>query len=75
MTELAGAPAWQTFLEQSRDQLVEELQTPEPNPLASVGGRKQDQAGIAQLRAHGVQLADGLEAWHAICEAAATFKA
>ena len=75
MTELAGAPAWQTFLEQSREHLVGELQTPEPNPLASVGGRKQDQAGIEQLRAHGVQLADGLEAWLAICEAAATFKA
>ena len=47
----------------------------EPNPLASVGGIKQDQAGIEQLRAHGVQLADGLEAWLAICEVAATFKA
>ena len=75
MADLAGAPAWQTFLEQSRDQLVKELQTPEPNPLASVGGVAQDQAGIQQLREHGEQFGNGLEAWLSICEAAATFKA
>ena len=75
MADLAGAPAWQTFLEQSRDQLLEELQTPEVSPLGSVGGIPQDQAGIQQLREHGVQLANGLEAWPAICEAATALEA
>ena len=75
MADLAGAPAWRTFLEQSRDQLLKELQTPEASPLASVGGVPQDQAGIQQLREHGVQFANGLEAWPAICEAATTLKA
>jgi len=75
MADLPGAPAWQAFLEQSRDQLVKELQTPEPNPLAKLEGVAQDHASIQRLRACGEQFGDGLEAWLSICEAAATFKA
>ena len=74
MADLRGAPAWKAFLEQSRDQLVKELQTPEPNPLAKLGGVAQDQASIQQLREQGEQFGDGLEAWPSICEAAATFR-
>jgi len=74
VADLPGAPAWQAFLEQSRDQLVKELQTPEPNPLAKLGGVAQDRHSIQRLRAYGEQFGDGLEAWPSICEAAAAFR-
>ena len=75
MADLAGAPAWQAFLEKSRDQLVNELQTSEPNPLETIGAAKLDEAGMEKLREHGRQFADGLEAWPAITEAATSFNA
>ena len=74
VADLPGAPAWQAFLERSRDQLVKELQTSEPNPLAKLGGVAQDRHSIQRLRASGEQFGDGLEAWPSICEAAAAFR-
>ena len=72
MTDLAGAPEWLGFLERSRDQLVAEIQTPEPNPLHN---RLQDSAmtDMAALRDHGQHFADALSAWPAICKAAENF--
>ena len=75
MADLAGAPAWQAFLEKSRDQLVNELQTSEPNPLETIGAAKRDEAGMEKLREHGRQFADGLDAWPAVTEAATSFNA
>ena len=71
--DLPGAPAWQGFLEQSRDQLVSELQTPEPNPLHTISGEASDEAYLTNLREHGIQFAEALEDWPALCEAAGSF--
>jgi len=73
MTDLAGAHEWQRFLERSRDQLVAEIQTPEPNPLHD---RLQgsDVTNIAALRAHGQHLTEALSAWPDICAAAEDFR-
>jgi hypothetical protein len=72
MADLAGATEWLGFLEHSRDQLVAEIQTPEPNPLHD---RLQSSAltDMATLRAHGQQFADALSSWPAICKAAENF--
>jgi hypothetical protein len=71
--DLPGASAWQGFLEQSRDQLVSELQTPEPNPLHTISGEASDEAYLTNLREHGTQFAEALEDWPALCEAAGSF--
>ena len=42
---------------------MKELQTPEPNPLAKLGGVAQNRHSIQRLRAYGEQFGDGLEAW------------
>jgi hypothetical protein len=72
IADLAGAPEWLGFLEHSRDQLVAEIQTPEPNPLHD---RLQGSAltDIAALRTHGRHFADALSDWPAICKAAENF--
>ena len=62
-----GYPQWRDFLEQTRDQLVQRIQTPNADPLSTVmnaGG------GEARLRAQGQQLAQALKAWPRIWEAA-----
>ena len=41
LADLPGSEEWQHFLEQSRDQLVNELQTPEPEPLAVLGDSRE----------------------------------
>ena len=62
-----GYPQWRDFLEQTRDQLVQRIQTPNADPLSTLinaGG------GEARLRAQGQQFAQALKAWPKIWEAA-----
>ena len=74
ISDLPGAPDWQAFLEHSRDQLVEEIQTPEANPLEERVSASALRSPSA-LRDHGQQFADTLRAWPQICEAAERFSA
>ena len=67
-----GLPAWQTFLEQSRDHLVEKIQAIETSPLARTGERW-SQDDFAALRQHGRRFAESLEQWPAVREAASQF--
>jgi hypothetical protein len=73
ISDLPGAPAWHAFLEQSRDQLVSELQTPDPTPLRAAGKERDDETYLTNLRDHGIQFAEALESWPALCEAAGSF--
>ena len=72
MSDLPGAPEWQTFLERSRDQLVAEIQAPEQSPLEDRIGTSA-LSSLTSLRGHGQQFADTLRAWPQICEAAKGF--
>ena len=75
MSELPGLADWQHFLEDSRDQLVGELQTPEPHPLTVSGdaGKNNKASNLWALRDHGASFARALEAWPQLCESATTF--
>lgn len=63
---------WRAFLEASRDQLVAEIQTPEPAPISDVSAQLGDN-GPQTLRAHGRQFAQALRAWPTMCEVAKSF--
>lgn len=67
-----GLPTWQSFLEQSRDKLVEQIQTTERTPLAKTG-RKWAQDDFAGLREQGRAFAGALEQWADMREAASQF--
>ena len=67
-----GLPAWQAFLEQSRDRLVEQIQTVSTSPLAQTG-EGWAQNDFASLRKHGRSFAESLEQWPALREAAQHF--
>ena len=73
ISDLPGTPAWQAFLEKSRDQLVSELQTPDPTLLRAAGEEGDDETYLTNLRDHGIQFAEALENWPALCEAAGSF--
>ena len=75
LSDLAGLQEWQHFLEQSRNQLVSELQTPEPEPLSVLGasGKGVESSRLGALREHGASFADALCAWPDICAAAEDF--
>ncbi|MEC8634156.1 MAG: hypothetical protein VXX89_05940, partial [Pseudomonadota bacterium] len=75
MSELPGAADWRGFLKASRDQLVSELQTPEPNPLNASGDARESKKtlNIEALCDHGKSFAETLDAWPQLCESAATF--
>ncbi|MEC8157779.1 MAG: hypothetical protein VX095_00760 [Pseudomonadota bacterium] len=75
MSELPGAADWRGFLEASRDQLVRELQTPEPNPLNVSGDAKERKEALnaETLCNHGESFAKTLDAWPQLCASAATF--
>ena len=74
ISDLPGAPDWQAFLEHSRDQLVEEIQTPEANPLEERVSASALRSPSA-LRTHGQQFTDALRAWPEMCQAAEHFSA
>jgi hypothetical protein len=69
---LPGAPAWRTFLEQSRDNLVDQIQSPEPQPVADALIRAA--SDMDTLRQTGAGFAEAIKAWPAICGAAATLE-
>ena len=73
MTELPGTKAWQRFLEDSRDRLVTEIQTPEPSPLDDHMTTRA-LTSLPALRTHGQHFADALSAWPEICEAAKSYR-
>ena len=75
LADLPGSEEWQHFLEQSRDQLVNELQTPEPEPLAVLGDSRDgiETSRLTALRNHGASFANALRAWPDICAAAEDF--
>lgn len=75
LSDLAGLQEWQHFLEQSRDQLVSELQTPEPEPLGVLGdsGRGMEASRLGTVREHGASFADALSVWPDIRAAAEDF--
>ena len=77
LADLPGSEEWQHVLEQSRDQLVNELQMPEPEPLAILGnsGDGMESSQLTALRDHGAKFAETLNAWPEICIAAKDFEA
>ena len=72
LEDLPRTSEWRAFLEASRDQLVAEIQAPEPAPISDASARLGDE-GMHTLRAHGQHFAQALQAWPAICEAARSF--
>jgi len=66
-----GYAQWKGFLEQSRDQLVQRIQTPHAAPLSDSISASGDEA---TLRARGQQLASSLRAWPKMWEAARDLK-
>jgi hypothetical protein len=69
---LPGTPRWQTFLEQSRDDLVGQIQSQEPHPVAdALAHAKSD---IETLRRKGSDFAKAMKAWPEICKAASKFE-
>ena len=62
-----GYPQWRGFLEQTRDQLVQRIQTPNADPLSTSITAS---GGEAALRGRAQQLAGALKAWPKIREAA-----
>mgnify|MGYP001328769818 CR=1 FL=1 len=74
-SELPGAADWQGFLEASRDQLVSELQTPEPDPWHASGDAEGSKKAprMQAVCDNGKSFAKTLDAWPQLCEAAATF--
>ena len=62
-----GYPKWRDFLEQTRDQLVQQIQAPNADPLSTVMNAA---GGEATLRAQGQNLARALRAWPKIWGAA-----
>ena len=72
LDDLPGTPRWQTFLEQSRDNLVSQIQSQEPHPVAdALAHAKSD---IETLRRRGSDFAKAMKAWPEICKAASKFE-
>ena len=72
LDDLPGTPRWQTFLEQSRDNLVGQIQSQEPHPVAdALAHAKSD---IETLRSKGLGFAKAMKAWPEICKAASEFE-
>ena len=73
LEHLPGFPQWRTFVEQSRDALLAEIQEPEPAPLSQW---KADSKTLSAdgLRLGGAAFAKALEDWPEICEAARGFE-
>ena len=69
---LPSTPTWKHFLEETRDDLVTQIQAADRSPLASSGAAWAED-DLAQARAHGRALASTLQIWEALREAAAAF--
>ena len=69
---LPGAPAWSTFLEQSRDHLLSQIQSSEPRPVAEA--LKHASSDMETLRQIGADFAEAIKDWPTICDAAAALQ-
>lgn len=67
-----GTPGWSTFLEQSRDHLLSQIQSTEPQPIAEA--LKHASSDMRTLRQIGADFAEALKAWPIICGAAAALE-
>ena len=73
LEHLPGFPQWRTFVEQSRDALLAEIQEPEPAPLSEwIAGS--ETLSYDSLRQGGAAFAKALEDWPEICQAAQGFE-
>jgi hypothetical protein len=67
--DLPGKLAWSTFLEQSRDDLLSQIQSSEPQPVAEA--LELASSDMKTLRQVGADFAEAIKAWPTICGAAA----
>jgi len=67
-----GTPDWSTFLEQSRDHLLSQIQSSEPRPVAEA--LKHASSDMETLRQIGADFAEAIKAWPTICDAAAALQ-
>ncbi len=72
LDNLPGTTHWQTFLEQSRDNLVVQIQSQDPHPVADALTR--EASDLETLRQRGFDFAEAIKAWPEICQAARTFE-
>ena len=70
--DLPGIPRWQDFLEQSRDNLLNQIQSEEPHPVADA--MTHATFNIESLREKGSDFAEAMRVWPAICKAAEAFE-
>ena len=72
LSALPGTPVWSTFLEQSRDHLLSQIQSSEPQPVAEA--LKHASSDMRALRQIGADFAEAIKAWPTICGAAAAIE-
>ena len=72
LDDLPGTNHWQTFLEQSRDSLVGQIQSQDPHPVAVALTR--EASDLETLRRSGFDFAEAIKIWPEICQAARTFE-
>jgi hypothetical protein len=72
LDNLPGTPHWQTFLEQSRDTLVSQIQSQEPHPVADA--LTHAASDIETLRGKASDFAKAIRSWPEICKAAGDFE-
>jgi hypothetical protein len=72
LEKLPGTISWQTFLEQSRDNLVSQIQSQEPHPVADALTRAT--SDLETLRRRGLDFGEAMKAWPEICQAARDFE-
>ena len=72
LDNLPGTTHWQTFLEQSRDNLVVQIQSQDPHPVSDAVARST--SDLESLRRRVFDFAEGIKAWPEICQAARTFE-
>lgn len=73
MDTSGNATAWSEFLSQTQAGLIEDLQRPEPAPVASLFGGD-SLTTEASVREMGNQFADAVSAWPEICETSKAFR-
>ena len=72
LENLPGTLKWQAFLEESRDNLVSQIQSSEPHPVADALAHAT--SDIETLRRIGFDFAAAMKAWPEICQAAREFE-
>jgi PAS domain-containing protein len=72
LDNLPGTFAWSTFLEQSRDHLLSQIQSSESQPIAEA--LRHAASDMESLRQIGADFAEAIKAWPIICGAAAALE-